>query len=272
MLYLIAHAPWAPGRKASLARLLDQLPEAVVIASRGREHAAIWARRVWERAADYDGHACDMDPNPSSRGMCILNDDVVLAPDFRAIVERAVKAQPLEPISLHCGNANVAAIPGAWARCYHYSGPGVILPPGAAADLLEYVYGLPWSMLARMNEDNIGCAWAWDRQRPFWYLLPSPLTHDTTVRSTLGYDHHPHRVPVLGPELPERDVTDLTAPFVELEWCRTEALKYRRLVLQAGRKLCFLCVGREGVVGTGDVVLCRECLAEMTSAALRSPR
>jgi hypothetical protein len=256
MLYLIPHAPWAPGRAKALARLKEQLPQAVVVPSRGPEHAAIWARRVWEMAAYAKDH------------VCILNDDVLLAPDFEGRIARAVAAQPTEPISLHCSNPNVLPIKGAWARCYHYSGPGVILPPGAAADLCEYLYSLPWPMIARMNEDNIACAWAWDRQRPFWYLLPSPLTHDTKVPSTLGYDNHPWRTPcVLGDE---RDVTDLSAPFVELDWCTTKGLNYRRMVLQAGRQLCLVCVGREGVVGDGKVMVCRECVTELAAVMMRA--
>jgi hypothetical protein len=257
MHYLIAHAPHAPGRKASLVRLREQLPQAVPIPSAGPEHASIWSRRIWECAAAIDDH------------VCILNDDVILAPDFHPRLTRAVAAQPSEPISLHSSNPNVAAVKGAaWARCYHYSGPGVVLPPGAAADLLAYVYTLPWSLLSRLNEDNVAALWAWERQRPFWYLLPSPLTHDVAVPSTLGYDQHPHRVPVLGPELPERDVTDLTAPFVELDWGTTASLAYRREVLRSGGQLCTFCLVRQGNVGNASTMVCTRCLAQLTATAL----
>jgi hypothetical protein len=260
--YLIAHAPWAPGRKAALSRLGEYLPEedTEVIASRGPEHAAIWSRRIWERAARFDGH------------VCLLNDDVRPVLDFTERVERAIAAQPDEPISLHCSNPNVAPIKGAWARCYHYSGPGVIFPPGAAADLLAFVYGLPWAVLSRLNEDNVANAWAWDRQRPFWYLLPSPLTHDTTVPSTLGYDDHPHRNPVLIGEERDPTITDKnTVPFVELEWGDTRALNYRRHVLRAGRMLCSICLGRESIIGGAAVSLCDVCLADLAGAAIKRP-
>jgi hypothetical protein len=267
MRYLIAHAPHAPGRKESLARLLEPFKREIyaapeVLASRGPEHASIWARRLWERAAEINDH------------VCLLNDDVSLAPDFEERIARAVQAVPDEPISLHCTNPAVMAHPdAAWVRCYHYTGPAVILPPGAAASLLEFVYALPWSFLSRLNEDNIAMEWAWSRQRPFWYLLPSPVWHDTGVPSTLGYDHHPHRVPVVVG--PERDVTVKdpgSVPFVELDWCRTEGLDYRRNVLKAGRSLCFLCTGREGVVGDvkQGITLCTICLGNLTSTALRA--
>lgn len=260
MRYLIAHAPRAPGRKASLERLLEQLsPHNVAwIPSRGPEHAAIWSRRLWERAASYGDR------------VCLLNDDAVLAPDFAGRIARAVAAVPDEPISLHASNPRVAGVAGAWARCYHYSGPAVILPPGAAESLLSFVYTLPWSMLSRMNEDNVANAWAWDRQRPFWYLLPSPVTHDTAVPSTLGYDEHPFRTPVLGPELPERDVTDTRAPFVELDWGLATDLAYRRKVIRAGRQLCAFCVHREGVVGNKLTMACLPCLAELGNTVRRA--
>jgi len=269
--YLIAHAPWAPGRKQALSRLLEQLPEGVeVIQSRGPEHAAIWSRRLWERAAEIGcacwSHACAYDHDH----VVLLNDDVHVAADLDARLRRAVAAVPDECISLHCNNPNALPVTGAWARCYHYSGPGVVLPPGAAAGLLDFVYSLSWSLLSRMNEDNVAAAWAWSRQRPFWYLLPSPVTHDPGVPSTLGYDAHPHRVPVT--DGPERDVTDTTAPFVEIDWCVTPGLRYRREVIRSGQHLCTFCVGRVGTVGSVEqgIMLCNACLAELTSAALRA--
>lgn len=282
MRYLIAHAPHAPGRKESLERLLDQIPHTVytpksgraahiirrgvtVFDSHGREHASIWARRIWEHAAHF---------HPQEH-VCILNDDVVLADDFHDRIERAVQAVPDEPISLHCGNANVEPITGAWARCYHYSGPAVILPPGAAESLCEYVYTLPWPLLSRLNEDNVAIMWAWDRQRPFWYLLPSPVTHDTSVPSTLGYDDHPHRQPMLvGPERDPHVASKDAVPFVELPWADTRALRYRREVLRAGRSLCILCLGREAVVGAvkEGVMICAVCLTDLNNAAIAGMR
>lgn len=267
MRYLIAHAPHAPGRKASNERLVTDLEigngvspyDLDVIESPGPEHAAIWARRVWEFADGFADH------------VCILNDDVTLAPNFVDRLERAVAAVPDECLSLHASNPNVAAVTGAWARCYHYSGPAVVLPPGAARALLDYVYTLPWSLLSRANEDNIANEWAWSRQRPFWYLLPSPVTHDTSVPSTLGYDAHPYRVPVVGPDEPERDVTvtDRDAvPFVQLDWAHTSALAYRREVVRGGGTFCVFCGAVEGVCGNAAAKSCIPCIAKLNAAAL----
>lgn len=268
--YLVAHAPWAPGRARALARLMELLPPGVeVVKSLGPEHASIWSRRLWERAAVVDGaDAGDLDGESVADHVCLLNDDVTA--DVAAI-ERAAAAVPDEPLSLHANNPNTANIAGGWARCYHYSGPGVVLPPGAAQSLLEFTYALPWSLLSRWNEDMVAIAWAWSRQRPFWYPLPSPVRHDVAVPSTLGYDAHPDRTPtVTGPP---RDLTvaDRDAvPFVELPWADTRALRYRHTVLRAGRTLCSLCLGREGVVGTPAVQLCTACLLDLNSAAVRA--
>lgn len=273
MRFLVAHAAWREDRRASVERLVDdvwassgKVTTCEVVASRGPEHAAIWARRLWERAAKLDEH------------VVILNDDVVLLPDFHARVERMIAAIPDEPISLHCTNPAVlpyAADGHAWVRAYHYTGPAVVLPPGAAADLCRFVYGLPWSLTSRANEDIIASMWAWDRQRPFWYALPSPVTHDTSVLSTLGYDNHPNRIPVAldGPE-PDWCVTERwRVPFVELSWLTTPGLEYQRRVLRAGRHLCATCAWREGVVGrlSAGVMLCLPCLSELQDVAERGP-
>jgi hypothetical protein len=245
--------------------LLEQLGEqssaVVVCASRGREHAALWARRVWEWAAGW--------PNDH---VCILNDDVVLLPGFRERLAALVAAVPDEPISLHCTNPRVlpyAAQGHAWVRSYHYTGPAVVLPPGAAASLCEYTYSLPWSLLSRINEDCVAIHWAWERQRPFWYALPAPLTHDTAVPSTLGYDNHPHRTPtVLDGPLPDPTVRPedrWRVPFVELDWMHSAKLDTVRHLLRAGHHLCQFCLVRPGELArewAPDVKLCHQCLIE----------
>lgn len=261
---LIAHAEWSTGRADSLARLMGRQLDGFgieVVRSRQREHASTWASRIWNRAKH------------SLRHVVILNDDVVLGEGFASTVLSAIRALPDEPISLHSSNPNLVDVGGAWARCYHYSGPGVIMPPGAIMDLLDYSHSLPWSFVSRVNEDVIASLWAWDRQRPFWYLLPSPLTHDLTVPSTLGYDNHPNRIPVIHGG-PERDLVIWNrdeVPFVELPWGHTDALAYRRHVLRSGKHLCCMCLAREGEVGahaTGTV-LCRSCLALCAESAQR---
>ncbi len=271
MRFLIAHASWLPDRKSPMSILRESIgARSIVVASRGREHASIWARRVWEQAADFDEH------------ICILNDDVILHPNFRAVVEAMVEAVPDEPISLHTsapGAVDVGKWGLPWARCYHYTGPGVILPPGHAADLLDFVYRLPWSYLSRTNEDNVAIHWAWERQRPFWCAIPAPMTHDTSIPSSLGYDDHPNRVPTVPwSEFPDAKLTDsdywampdgVEPPLIENPWAPTKMLDHVRRIWRAGRNICTLCMVRESVVGSKDVGICNQCVASCYAASVR---
>jgi hypothetical protein len=96
------------------------------------------------------------------------------------------------------------------------------------------------------------------------------VTHDSSVPSTLGYDAHPNRVPVVAG--PPRDLAIANrdaVPFVELDWCLTAGLKYRHLVLRSGRQICTSCLGREGIVGNQAVQFCAPCLGDLTSMALK---
>jgi len=271
MRYLIAHAHWAPGRAQSLARLLEQLPSGrtEVFVSYHPEHACQWARRIYQSAAV-----------TRDEPVCILNDDVRItsAEDIEACHEAA----PDECLSLCCTNPNILdATPYGWrydehintlpwTRAYHYSGPGVVLPPGAAESLLAFTATLPWSYVSRVNEDNIANAWAWDRQRPFLYPLPSPVDHDPAVPSTLGYDDHPNRTAIAFGPATRRPPKD--PPFVELQWDPTRALLYKRNAIRSGRKLCTFCHGREGKVGNKTDMLCVECLSGLTVTALRNTK
>ena len=278
VIYLVAHARWAPGRIASLSRLLEQLPSGrtEVFTSYHPEHACQWARRIYQAAAAIDGP------------VCILNDDVrITSPED---IEACHLAAPDECLSLCCTNPNVP-LPvdveahlrwletgegepwperSFWARAYHYSGPGVVLPRGAAESLLAFTATLPWSFVSRTNEDNIANAWAWDRQRPFFYPLPSPVDHDPGIPSTLGYDDHPNRTAIAFGQAERPPPKD--PPFVELRWAPTQTLRYQREVIREDRKLCTFCLGREGKVGNKTDMLCIECLTGLTVTALRNTK
>jgi hypothetical protein len=266
---VIAHCGWLPERKASLRRLLGQLPRICsdwVLTSDAKEHAAVWARRAWEWAARTNDH------------VVILNDDVILHPDFLKIVGAMIEAVPDECISLH--TTAPAAIElqqqgHAWARCYHYTGPAVVLPPGAAASLLEYASALPWSFVSRINEDNLAIHWAWEKQRPFWCAIPAPVTHDTAIPSSLGYDAHPYRTPTVPARAEDVNLTDPArwakhwdAPWMPNPWMSVDRMTYMRTVLKMGRHICSLCSELEGVVGDAKngVMVCGRCLTAIDAA------
>jgi hypothetical protein len=272
--FAIAHASWLPDRRRTLARLLEQLGEDVLVsASAGPEHASVWARRLWETAASrFPGEH-----------VCFLNDDVLVHPELRRIVEAMVAAVPDEPLSLHTNVLGAAAeeMKGHhWCRCYWYTGPAVVLPPEALRSLLAWVYRTPWAFLSRVNEDNAAIHWSWAEQRPFWCAIPAPVIHDTGTPSTLGYDDHAFRVPTVPWTAFEWEGARLTdsawwrveapPPWVPNPWMPAEKLEtVRRVLAEPGARLCGACQERQAAVGAWDLHLCRRCLVLMYSAASR---
>ena len=237
-----------------------------------REHAAVWATRLWEWCADHD-----------SDGVLCLNDDVVLAPKFLEICDAILDSVPEEVISLHTNfpAARDESTKGAnWVRCYGLTGPAYILPPGAARSLLNWE--APWSFISAINEDNRANHWAWERQRPMWCAIPAPVIHDTEVPSSLGYDHHAHRTPTV-PWTDYDDTSELTdpgywkptgdVPHIPNHWMPVEKLEYVRRVLKEGGQFCPMCVTRQGVVGPkAGPLLCVECVANVANACILGRR
>lgn len=258
----IANAGWMPERKATTERLLSQVTSTntKVFTSERREHASIWARRIWEWCARQDDH------------VVVLNDDVMLHPQFTPIVRAIVQAVPDEIISLHTQAPlapQYAAKGHHWIRCYWLTGPAYILPPGAARALLDW--DAPWDFLSRVNEDNVAIHWAWENQRPIYSTIPAIAHHDTDTKSTLGYEGHPFRTPSVPWTHFTPQGADLTdpafwqvqdPPWVPNPWMTPPGLDLLRRILKAGHKMCFMCVEHEGIVGRerGGPMLCRNCL------------
>jgi hypothetical protein len=273
---LIAHAAWLSERKRTLSRLLEQLGSSFpvhVLSSRNREHASLWARRLWTEAA-----ATDED-------VICLNDDVEVCPRFFETCEAMTSSVPDEILSLHANmpGAREESQKGAnWVRCYWLTGPAYLLPAGTARQLLDYWDSLPWAFGSRINEDNLAIHWAWEKQRPMYCSIPAPVTHDASVKSSLGYDHHPHRTPTV-PWTDYADPLEFTkpsfwttsgdAPLVPNPWMPPEKLEYMRRVLSEGGQFCPFCSVRQGVVGpSGGPLLCPQCVAESATALILNKR
>lgn len=259
----ITHCGWAPDRKATLGRMLDQLRPAkpMVFVSHVPEHAATWATRLWEWCADHDGD-----------GVLCLNDDLELAPNLLKILAAMTAAVPDEVLSLHTNFPDAAEISTrglAWGRVYGLTGPAYFLPPGAARSILNWQ--APWSFLSQINEDERAIHWAYDRQRPMYCAIPAPVTHLTSVPSSLGYDHHAHRTPTV-PWTDYADPGELedvgywtvseTPPLIRNHWMPAEKLDYMRRVLKSGSPICAMCLTLEGVVSTrrDGPTVCLRCL------------
>jgi hypothetical protein len=64
-----------------------------------------------------------------------------------------------------------------------------------AETLLDYWSKLPWQWASTVNEDNVAIQWAYENNKPIYQTIPALVRHDTSVNSTLGYDHHDYRRP-----------------------------------------------------------------------------
>lgn len=263
MIFVATCAAWLPERRATMERLRKQVERThrlILFESTRREHASVWAQRLWEECARHDEHA-----------VC-LNDDVILHPRFQEIATAMVEAVPDQVLSLHTnmpGAAKAGRDGHHWCRTYWLSGPCYVLPPGAAKALLDFP--LPWSFAASVNEDERAIHWMWDRQQPAWAPIPSPLLHDVSVPSTLGFDGHPNRVPTV----PWRDFplarledpgywrATTEPPHVENPWMSVSKMQHVRRVLRAGAPVCCICRVEAGQFGHLDGhSVCPACVFE----------
>lgn len=269
--FVIAHCAWSSERKASLHRMLQLLGEdSSTFMSDRPEHAYTWARRAWDWISE------------QSKPVVLLNDDVIMHPDFKAICSAMVEALPGELISLHSnmpGAVDASKAGHHWVRCYWYTGPAVIVPPDVARSVLNFWDALPWNYATRVNEDVVAILRAWDEQHPMWCAIPAPVLHDTTTSSTLGYDGHDNRTPTVpwheftpkGADLTSVDYWKPTGlePTVANPWMAVHKMETIRRTIREGQNVCVMCIQRPAVVGTKEVGFCSECLAQCASARIR---
>lgn len=224
----IAHAEWAPGRAESLKRLLAQLEGdqdhfVMVHRSAKREHASVWAIRLWRWAAIQDVEA-----------VVLLNDDVILCPGFVANVHSAVATSLLiygMPLSLHVQGAEAAKHASGLCNkllpVYSYTGPGVVLSPNHARLLANFAETHP-DIWTTQNEDGMANVWAWDRQVPFLATVPALVKHDVSVRSTLGYDWHALRESSVQDWASLADKPYELGPMIPNPWMSVETMEALR--------------------------------------------
>jgi hypothetical protein len=271
----IAHSSWAEGRADGLARLLAQLePQGVkphIQVSTEREHANQWALRLWRWAAEQDAPAM------------LLNDDVSVSPELVIAVDRMTDALPDELISLHCQLPVATSLAEAgvpYLRTYWLSGPGYVIPRGAAGPMVAYAETIPKRLKDLYNEDGYGQLWAWSMRRPIFHCLPALVQHDTDIPSTLGYDKHTLRVATADWRkypVPADATVRAPVPFYDNPWMGRQNL----LTLEAERdfqqnpvppRRCWWCQQRpvkftSAATGAG---MCGECVTVCVQAAMRA--
>lgn len=272
----VAHAAWAPGRRESLARLLEQVPGAEVVTSTVREHASVWAPRLWRRAYELT--------NPGEWAT-LLNDDVTIAPDhaienmLATVSAGDVFGVSLATIQPEAGSAYAAG--KRWLLSYCATGPGYALRREIIPLLLDFhAKKLTDGMRAKMNEDEVLSHFAWSRQEPFLHCLPALVKHDVSVKSTLGYDNHPGRIAsFLWDE--HTDLAHWPTPsnvdYVSHPWMGEGRMRAVHRAITNGWDFddtCVICADRKVLMqspktGAG---ICGQCLAEAVGHILTNVR
>lgn len=264
----IAHAAWSPGRSASLARLLAQVTGALVVTSETREHASVWAPRLWRRAYELakPGEWC-----------VFLNDDVEIAPNHA--IETMLESASANMVSLATIQPE-ATRPGVrWLRSYCCTGPGYAIRRETVGDLLEFhAQKFTAGMRARMNEDEVIGHFAWSRQEPLLHCVPALVKHDVSVKSTLGYDNHPNRIASVlwDGEIPPWPPSD-DAEYCPHPWMGEGRMRAVHRAITNGWDFddtCVICADRKVLMqspktGAG---ICGQCLAEAVGHILTNVR
>jgi len=274
----IAHAAWAPDRKPALDRLLKQTPGALVISSTVREHARVWAPRLWQLAhgAAKPGEWCNF-----------LNDDVTIAPDHA--IEAMLEAVPADALGVSLATVLPGARPtyesgGRWLASYLCTGPGYAMRCETVAELLEFhAETLTDGMRAQMNEDEVIAHFAWSKQLPFWQCVPALVAHDVSIKSTLGFDNHPMRVAsLLWHEVPREELQRWPIPaggptYAPHPWLGEGRMAAVRRAYQNSwdfSDICVFCAKRPILMlspetGAG---LCGQCVADAVGHVMMNAR
>ena len=195
----IPHCPWRPERVESMARLrlaLDpgqhpdsKSPEVVAyreFTERAPNH--VWSERLWRWLAEQDSTHC-----------LVLQDDVVVAPNFWPALHAMLEAVPDQVIGLETVHPCAPALAAEGHRWLTTSeglvGVGYCMPRADLVDFLEWRRNLKPGAVEAISEDTLLCCWLLSTGRRCYHPLPTILDHDTSLPSTYSNDLHPNRRP-----------------------------------------------------------------------------
>lgn len=271
--FYVAHAAWDARRRSPFNRLIDQLGSVPceAVPSLKPEHASVWAKRLWR---------CATDDERGATHFVFLNDDVQIPRNFLGACLAITDAVPDEVVSLHTTSPVASWALAPWVRSYWLTGPGYIVPRARLLDLLAFAEA--WAEpFTRMNEDNLIMQWAWSEQRPIWHTIPALVDHDTSVPSTLGYDHHPLRRTHIPWHAAPADILERLedpawwrprelTPVVACPWRSTDQLKaiQRR---NGAPPMCAFCEKTDGVFSESHetgAAICRKCALRVFASAV----
>lgn len=249
----IAHAAFLPERAKTLDRLCSQLDgqgaKFHISRSEKREHASVWAKRLWQYGAKCEEQGAE--------ATVYLNDDVEISPNLIDAVDAMLTVPDISRmVSLHAVHPSARSLADAGQRflaTYHLTGPGYVFQRGQSAAMLHALESAPGAYRTTHNEDELCIFEAHRRREPIWNSLPGLVKHDTGVPSSLGYDNHPGRVCVVPWDAPEFEGHDVTYPgywqegglplFVPTHWTSEEALTMAEVdyTLGLGPYACWWC-------------------------------
>lgn len=272
----VAHAAFLPERKFTLERLLGQLDaqkcKPIVHRSETREHACVWATRMYTLAAASGADA-----------EIYLNDDVEVAPCLIEAVREMISQSTSRMLSLHAVHPMAASLAQAgqrWLKTYHVTGPAYVFRKGVCREALAYYAETPKTWNQRVNEDNVLIQLAFRHREPIWNSIPALVVHDSSIPSSLGYDNHPGRVTPVPWRDPLFEGIDLRAgweapaevPYLETHWTSTRTLLAEEVCVNLGvdPQTCWWCLQRPAFMGSdkSGARLCAKCLHDATGTCL----
>jgi len=270
---------WLPERVATLDRLLAQLEKQdcrpVVHRSMRREHASVWAVRVYEAVAAEDPDCA-----------IILNDDVQVAPDLIAAIH-AVLQNPRHRLSrflslhaVHPMSRSLAEAGQRYFSTFHVTGPAYCHLRGTSREILAYYKEAPKAWTSKLHEDNVQIQLAFRHREPVLNLIPALVVHDESVPSSLGFDSHPNRVTKVPWTDPLFEGVDLTkgwevpaqVPFMETHWTQTQTLLSQEISNDLGvaPEACWHCLERPAFFGSekSGARMCGKCLSDAVNGCI----
>ena len=273
--YRVATCGFIPERVEFVKKMQEGFDAPLKLSvSETKEHASVWAKRLWTACAEED-----LGENPPDWHV-LLNDDVDLASPkaFEAALTHAKSGI----VSFHTSCTN--KITDKWVSCYWATGPGYALRRGVAQQLLQFLEFLPDEVKLHENEDVVMILYQWSHQEPIWSTIPALVRHRTELPSVLGYDNHPLRVtpvPFTMPmysakryEHPDFWKQEGAPPFIENPWFNSVSLtsRWHGIKEMQARKLagdpepimCAFCLQRPLTYKSEktSVGLCKRCLLQ----------
>ena len=216
----VPHAPWLPGRSASLLRLQRALQRPVSIFA-DQEPAAAWSERIWRHLESADD---------VTHGV-VLQDDQRAAPNFCAALSALVTAYPDAVIALHSMHPGARTLAREGTHAYTTTdgivGTGYVIPRSELPAFRGFrELELKPGAQAAVTEDLVLARFCMSTGRRIVSPCPTLIDHDTEIASSAGPEREKQEwrrpsvtwedLPVLGHEIGDLEKPEFWAPAQHL--------------------------------------------------------